>query len=82
MLLAHYTDVNIRGQIDSTALHWASGNNNREEVTELLLSTGADPYLKDRYGDYPLHRAAGFNTAQVLNREGRVTHYKHNSLHL
>ena len=52
--------ISIDGQDDNglTALHWACDRRHRALASE-LLRRGADPNIKDQYGETPLHYALG-----------------------
>lgn len=50
-------NVNLRGQVRSTALHRAI-ENGRIEIAQLLIDAGADVNAQDAHGLAPLHRAA------------------------
>ena len=51
--------VNIRGEDGKTALHHAYiRGGDTKDIVELLLIRGADPSIRDRNGDTPLHDAA------------------------
>lgn len=56
-LLAHGAEVNAKDIQLKTALHYAI-QEHRLETTKLLLKYGADPFLRNRYGDEPLQTAA------------------------
>ena len=49
-LIKHGADVNAQDIQYKTALHYAI-QEHRFETTKLLLSSGADPYVRSRYGD-------------------------------
>ncbi len=49
-------DVNLRDDLDYTALHYAA-RQGQAEVAELLIANGADVHAIDKYGYAPLHLA-------------------------
>ena len=51
------TDINVRDEGGSTALHWAAGTGYRD-IVELLVANGADVNAKDNSGTTPLQAAA------------------------
>jgi len=57
-----------------TALHFAVEHANEEMVT-LLLQAGADPLMKDRRGDTPLHCLFKSYLVEEAERRGRVVRY-------
>ena len=58
-------DVNLQDDDGWTALHFAAQNFN-EEIIKLLLDNGANPNLKDTYGNTPIIRA-------LFNSRGKDT---------
>lgn len=55
-LISKGADVNAKDIQEKTALHYAI-QEHRLETTKLLLSHGADPFAKSRYGDDALQTA-------------------------
>lgn len=65
-LLQGGVDVNAVDAVGSTALHWAVNMAN-PEITELLLSAGADPAVPTRYNIHPLTLAAANGDDTIVN---------------
>jgi Ankyrin repeats (3 copies) len=57
LLTSHSPDVNTRGGFYTTPLHAATVKGH-EEVTSLLLKSGADPNSRDDLGKVPLHKVS------------------------
>ena len=55
--IAAGTDVNAKGDAESTPLHWAA-NGGHKEIAELFIAKGADVNAKSENGVTPLHWAA------------------------
>ena len=74
--IAAGTDVNAKGDAESTPLHWAA-NGGHKEIVELLITEGADVNAKDnRLRKTPLDLAIGMDrteTADVLRKHGGKT---------
>jgi len=64
VLLAHGADINARGEDDDTPLHRSMRH---PEMVRFLLSRGADPDLKDRYGRSPRDRIMDLNNQDLIN---------------
>ena len=62
-----FVDVNCEGLFgcNFTPLHAASYKGNKESV-KILLNSGADPNLHDRWGNTPLHKAAYYGYEEVV----------------
>eukprot|EP00658_Telonema_sp_P-2_P059838 TRINITY_DN4893_c0_g1_i1.p1 TRINITY_DN4893_c0_g1~~TRINITY_DN4893_c0_g1_i1.p1 ORF type:complete len:567 (-),score=149.77 TRINITY_DN4893_c0_g1_i1:371-2071(-) len=60
----HHTD----SAYERTALHWAA-EKDRPEMAHLLVEAHADPNIKDKFGESPLHRAVrsfSIDTVRIL----------------
>jgi len=62
-----YTRIGLRQEVGETALHWAALRGD-DVVATLLLSTKADPNIRDQDGKAPLHIAAFNGVAGVSRR--------------
>eukprot|EP00026_Physarum_polycephalum_P018986 Phypoly_transcript_20799.p1 GENE.Phypoly_transcript_20799~~Phypoly_transcript_20799.p1 ORF type:complete len:176 (+),score=41.76 Phypoly_transcript_20799:88-615(+) len=59
-------DLSAVDSLGNSALHYSSGSNHHD-VTELLLSKGANPNLQNKTsGETPLHRAAWGNHTDLV----------------
>jgi len=65
-LLAHGAEVNAQDIQLKTALHYAI-QEHRFETTKLLLANGADPFLKNRYGDDALQTSCLKGAILIFN---------------
>lgn len=63
-LLDSNVDVNSKDIFGRTPLFYAAENNS-QQIVELLLKSGADKTVKDRYGSNVLHFTASFLTPQL-----------------
>jgi len=64
-LLRENVPVDAAGNDGTTALHWATLQNDAELVAE-MLAAGADPNVGNRYGITPLYLAAENGSAQII----------------
>ena len=63
---ADINQISSRGtSLGQTALYYAVVNNNLD-IVEILLSNNADPDLSDRYGSFPLQRAAAIGLTEMV----------------
>jgi len=65
LTLLRETDVNAAQADGTTALHWASRNDDVELATK-LIEAGADPRARNRYGVTPLYLAAVNGSATMI----------------
>lgn len=59
------TDLEARGPVGGTALHWAASNGNAHHVA-VLLAAGAPMDARNERGDTPLHAAASARNDAVV----------------
>ena len=62
--------VNARDSFGNTALHWAitSNNTDKEDVVQLLIEHGSNPYLKNKLGDDVFRKASLEGQELILNK--------------
>ena len=73
--IAAGTDVNAKGDAESTPLHWAA-NGGHKEIAELFIAKGADVNAKDDRGETPLDLAGALSrteTIALLRKHGGKT---------
>jgi hypothetical protein len=58
-------NINAVNKCGSSALHYAAENGS-SDLVDLLIKTGANPYLRDVWGRTPLHAATGIQYDTVL----------------
>jgi ankyrin repeat protein len=56
LMLLSSIDINKRGDIGNTALHYAALKGH-EAIVEMLLKSGANPLIQNDYGDYAVDYA-------------------------
>ena len=66
LLIAEGADVNAKGVIGITPLHYAL----TKEIAELLIDKGADVNAKDKYERTPLHGVTTKEIAELLIAKG------------
>jgi len=62
--IAAGTDVNAKGDAESTPLHWAA-NGGHKEIAELFIANGADVNAKSENGVTPLHMTFVYGHKEV-----------------
>ena len=62
--IAAGTDVNAKGDAESTPLHWAA-NGGHKEIAELFIANGADVNAKSKNGITPLHMTVVYGHKEV-----------------
>jgi uncharacterized protein len=67
VLLSHGADVNALGEDDDTPLHRAfMAKANVAEMVKLLLSRGASPDIRNRYGESSRDEALRLNDPEII----------------
>jgi ankyrin repeat protein len=66
-VLANQAEVNAKGSLDATPLHFAVSRAHKD-VVELLLANKAQVNAKTIDGETPLHLAAGSGQVQASHR--------------
>jgi len=59
LLIQHGADVRQKGICDNTLLHWCA-ERGADDLSALLILSGADPNARNELGETPLHLALGF----------------------
>ncbi|OTB01486.1 hypothetical protein M426DRAFT_214343 [Hypoxylon sp. CI-4A] len=68
LLLSRGADVNQKNNSGQTALHFVASKNNLEVARKLLDSKPpASTRVRDKRGQYPLHRAAAVGSVPMVN---------------
>jgi ankyrin repeat protein len=68
VLLANGTDINAAGEDGDTPLHRAlMARANMVQMVKFLLSRGADPDIRNQYGDAPRDDALKLADPEIVN---------------
>ena len=77
VLLAHGAEINAAGEDGDTPLHRAfMAKVNKVKMIKFLLSRGADPDVRNRYGESPRDEATSLNDPEITRAMelGRLRH--------